>query len=419
MLEQVAPKVDSQCPIHKQETCYTKALQGEHPDIRNPHKWKKDPNESPNRAINLFLRDIFTPLSLTFYERIVQTPPCKIAELVNKVSVYPGVYTDTIFKEEFAPFIDNGAPLCPHAVKQLDVNGIGQEFCANYASLPDKGKAYFRSLLTHTKTVATLSRYNLNSLVTGKYRNYLWSPVCGFVPILTATHSVDTTVVPIGHYGYESARKMVCTTNVVVALVNELIFSMGMNIECENWDLLSKETARGQEKVKAKTSLSDAVDREMHFILSQEANRVSTLDTFKEALQSIQAAFSSLCAEKVMDDEVINVLQLLVDNRLPIQIAKLVPFGYTLPVVRRGRYFPQMLRRLSLDKWKLSDYFLECAEHFREDYLKNRVYATTERNPGLLGFGCPAAIKKKGYQRTSIGYILDAYIHIYKIVDEL
>ncbi|BBM86060.1 hypothetical protein [Candidatus Uabimicrobium amorphum] len=404
---------------------YYEALEGKHPDLSVKKKWIRHESESVNRAVTLYLRDIFTPLTLKFYEFITQISSQTIADMAKQFVVYENVYSDVIFEENAMPFLEGY-----QSIDTIDTsNSKFEDFANAYKALPEKMRAYYRKLLLHSKSVATLERYGLSDIVSGHYHSYLWSSIDN--GIQTTSHAVDTTLVPIGEYGYNLSRTMVLTTNIMAKLTYDF-FQKTAVIEDKYQQLIDNETARGREKQQALSQAEQMchwqnfpvhcehaqkiyqLQKEQRQLIIKESARFAAPDTFKEAIQSVQAALSSFYAQKVIEDP-IAYLRTIISSGVAIQFAKIVPFGYTLPVVRRGRFYPHILQP-KRNGLQLNPHFCQKARNLKEDYLKTRVYELDQRNPGFLGFGCPAAIRDKACKKTGIRYMLDCYEHIFKIV---
>lgn len=404
---------------------YHEALEGKHPDLSAKKKWIRHESESVNRAVTLYLRDIFTPLTLQFYQFITQISPQKIMKVVDTFSVYENVYHDVIFEQDASPFLEGYANVDKLKIATPKFG----DFVKAYENLPENMQGYYRRLLSHSKSVATLERYGLSDIVTGSYHSYLWSPIDGDVP--TVSHAVDTTLVPIGEYGANLARAMVLTTNVMAKLTLEFFESTAV-IEDKYAQIIENETARGREKQQAISQVEQMchwqdfsvncvhaqkiyqLQEQQRQLIIKEAARCAAPDTFKEAIQSVQAALSSFFAQKIMEDP-ITYLQKIISSGVAIQFAKIVPFGYTLPVVRRGRFYPHILQTKG-NSLQLNPDFCQQARHLKQEYLKTRVYELDQRNPGFLGFGCPAAIRDKACKKTGIRYMLDCYERIFMTI---
>ena len=404
---------------------YYEALEGKHPDLSAKKKWIRHESESVNRAVTLYLRDIFTPLTLQFYKFITQISPQKIVDMADTFSLYENVYHDVIFEEKTSPFLEGYEDLDRLKITEPRFSA----FVKAYDDLPEKIQGYYRRLLSHSKSVATLERYGLSDIVTGNYHSYLWSPIDGNSP--TTSHAVDTTLVPIGEYGLNVARAMVLTTNILAKLTYEF-FETTAVIDNKYTQIIENETARGREKQQAISQKEQMchwqdfpvncphaqkiyqLQEEQRQLVIKEAARYAAPDTFKEAIQSVQAALSSFFAQKVIQDPAM-YLQKIISSGVAIQFAKIVPFGYTLPVVRRGRFYPYILQEKQ-NSLQLNPDFCQQARYLKQEYLKTRVYELDQRNPGFLGFGCPAAIRDKACKKTGIRYMLDGYEHIFNII---
>lgn len=390
---------------------YDAMLRGEHPDMQRFAE-NKSQEQIANRSIMLHLRDIFVPLCNNFAEKIIAVPPAQITAIIKSAIVNRAIYTDEIFNDQLAPFIENGT--------KLPAMNEWREFLQCYEKLSAKGSNYFRSLLMHTRDVATLQRYGMDKIVSGRYHGYFWCPTGKFAE--TTSHAVDTTVVPIGEYGAECALRMLLTTNILINLSEQLFVDLATQVEKRFWEVLSQETARGQAKKDALAklaNLNDSSENDLHHY-QREAGRISILDSFKEALQSVQACLSSLMAQKILDIADYEIyLQEVIAGKLPIQFAHMVPFGYTLPVVRRGRYFPNTVEIAAAKKQRrlnFSRIFAQTMREFKQQYISTRVFADGQRNPGLLGNGCPASMWKHGFDKSGTGFVLDAYQHVFAII---
>lgn len=418
----------------KKNKLYEHALKGKHPDLKNKKTWTRHPSESINRALNLSLRDVFTPICSQFYEKILQIDPKIIQEIAEKVKVHKTVYHDMIFEKNTSPFVEGYVAVSALVnIEQRRKNLHFQEWETHYSELNNAEQKYYVQLLAHTKKVAPLERYGLSEMVSGNYHHFLWSPIDDYSP--TISQAVDTTVVPVGEYGENFAKKMLLTTNILAKLFDKFFEDIAKEVEKKNWDLVINETARGREKQKAiqqeksfchwdEEPLSDKktkhiydVYHENRTLSKKESSRISVQDSFKEGLQSVQAALSSLLPEKVANLEENEILAKVINSGLAVQFAKIVPFGYTLPVIRRGKFFKNIIGYYSQQAEKktllFNPDFCDKARKLKQDYLKTRVYENDKRNPGFLGFGCPAAIKNKEFKQTAIRYILDAYQYIF------
>ncbi|WP_372369146.1 hypothetical protein [Candidatus Uabimicrobium sp. HlEnr_7] len=411
----------------KEKSLYYSALQGNHPDLSAKKKWIRHESESINRAVTLYLRDIFTPLSQKFHKFVLQVSSAKIIQMFSQFEIYKNVYHDAIFNEKMQPFLEGYS--CP--IEYKDAKYV--DFLQAYQNLPPAVRSYYHQLLLHTKSVATLERYGLSDIVTGSYHSYLWSPIDGLV--LTTSQAVDTTLVPIGEYGRSFAEAMLLTANIMAKLSQQ--FFEKNDIAQKYQQIIDNETARGREKQQAvlqsqqmchwqKDLFSKCehaqkiyqLHNEQRQLTIKESQRFPAPDTFKEAIQSVQAAISSFFAQKVPGySNPLDLLKKVVSSGVAIQFAKIVPFGYTLPVVRRGRYFPNIIQQKK-NNLQLNSDFCKNARYLKEEYLKMRVYESNQRNPGFLGFGCPAAIHNKECKKTGIRYILECYQHLLGVVLE-
>ncbi len=287
-------------------------------------------------------------------------------------------------------------------------------------------REYFHSLREHTKNTANLNQYNLDNLIRERYNAYLWSPVKGLSQI--GNHAADTTVVPVGEYGYECALRMLYTTSILADFCDNLICTAATIAESKNWEIISCETATGKQKKRAQDELKSCLQKnyatsseDYDSLLRKAAETISVLDTFKEGIQSLQAAISSLMAQKLEDYFSYEfLLEEILDAELPLELSRIVPFGYTLPVTRSGRFFPEILEVCHGNNphfnVRISLKFKKIARLMKNEYLAEKVYVNSQRNPGFLGHGCPLSFHKSDFTDTGISYIMKAYKHVFKLV---
>ena len=397
---------------------YQLALQGRHTDLSaRPHP---HPMKAANQAITLHLRDLFTALSRPFAHTVLDLTGEEIVPLLQDIECYEAVYLDDVLADEFTPFIATGE--LPTGFGHAQPRR--QRFERAYRSLSAAGQAYFRGLLFHTKHTATLEPY-LQARLTGRYDRYLWSPIKDFSE--TPNHISDTAVIPVGGYGEAAARRMLLTTHVLISLADRSLRLQSEEIEARYWDMLAWETSTGRTKREALENLQaggcDARGTNgpeqpwAHKADRQNVARNAVMDTFKEGIQSAQASISSLMAEPVAGFATAEAcLAQIIQDKLPQQFSRRVPFGYTLPVIRRGRFLPDIVATDSASRLRLSAYFGECSRYFKEEYLEERVYPNGAREPGFFGLGCPASFKVKGFDKTAIDLVLDAYWHVFQLI---
>ena len=401
------------------EDFYQLALQGRHPDIINQQNYH--PLKLVNTAISLHLRDIFIGLSQAFSQKILSLNKSDIENLIQNIESYQAVYLDDVLEDEFSSFIEAGKSLTEF--NRNHPRWI--EFERSYQNLSASGQAYFRDLLSHTKHTATLEPY-LQKLLTGRYERYFWSPVKNFDD--TSNHISDTVVIPVGKYGEALAIRMLLTTHILISLADQYAKPQTEEIEARYWVLLAWETATGRTKREAMERLEainyvkgDSIDERLlqeYKVDLQNSSRNSTMDAFKEGIQSTQASISSLMAETVAGYETAeHCLEQIIGHKLPQQFSQRVPFGYTLPVIRRGRFLPKILEISPESKLKLSRHFREGRRYFKEEYLEDKVYPNSQRNAGFFGLGCPASFRKDGFDKTAIEFIISAYLHIFQRID--
>ncbi|NJL51501.1 MAG: hypothetical protein HC930_03500 [Hydrococcus sp. SU_1_0] len=166
---------------------------------------------------------------------------------------------------------------------------------------------------------------------------------------------------------------------------------------------------------------NQAINSEEYHSLLRKAKTISILESFKEGIQSLQAAISSLMAQKLEDYfSYESLLEEILDAELPLDFSRIVPFGYTLPVTRNGRFFPGILeiyhRKNSQSNVRISLKFKKIARQIKEKYLAEKVYVNSQRHPGLLGHGCPLSFHKSEFPDTGIGYVMKAYKHVFKLL---
>ncbi|NJL51500.1 MAG: hypothetical protein HC930_03495 [Hydrococcus sp. SU_1_0] len=146
---------------------------------------------------------------------------------------------------------------CPHQ----DLNGDDQALTNHqkHSNEFNSEREYFHSLREHTKNTANLNQYNLENLIRGRYNAYLWSPVKGLSQI--GNHAADTTVVPVGEYGYACALRMLYTTSILTNFCEHLICTAATIAESKNWEIISFETATGRQKKHAQDKLMSCLKK--------------------------------------------------------------------------------------------------------------------------------------------------------------
>ncbi len=365
-------------------------------------------------------------LCWTFSNEILSINPNLIEAIKSKILVRQERYEGSRFESHHGVSPELGgikSSSCPYqSLKSEDQVLTDYQ---KYSNEFDSEREYFHSLKEHTRTTANLNQYNLENLIWGKYNTYLWSPVKDLSQIVN--HAADTTVVPIGEYGYECALKMLYTTTILAKLCDNFIHTAATIAESKNWEIISCETATGrhkkyaQDKLKSRASINYIVSPKEYNFLLEKAQTISILETFKEGIQSLQSAISSLMAKKIENYFYYDhLLEEIFNAELPIEFSRIVPFGYTLPVVRSGRFFPEILEvcrsKYLYPDVRISSKFKKIARLIKEEYLVKKVNINSQHNPGYLGNGCPLSYHKGGFLDTGIGYIMKAYRYIFKLV---
>jgi uncharacterized protein (DUF924 family) len=334
-----------------------------------------------NHQIANRLKEIFIPLADEFYKKIFTIDSDNIKEYLADIKLCSVSYQESKYN-----IYNQSAPT---------ING--------QSNLNDNEIKYFNSFIQHLNETAVLKPYNLAEFLTGNFAEYLWAPT--YVNQSDANnHAADTLVVPVTEYGIDNALCMLLTTAVMLRLVDTLQ-DKGLEAELAHWPLLSVETLRGKKKAEKLTQ-------------GETVNVLSTLDSLKEGIQSYQATIASLVAKKINQFDFDSLLAKVINEKLPEKIAVKVPFSYTLPSIRQGIYITDIFSEQKdvTDRLTFSNIFMEYCKQTQELYRNSRVFVDGERNPGLLGTGCPAAQKMSGYDLIGIQYIGKAYLQIFNLL---
>ncbi len=265
--------------------------------------------------------------------------------------------------------------------------------------------SFYDEFLEHVNNVAVLKPYNLAEFLTGNFTQYLWLPREADVASAN-NHAADSIVIPIGEYGEDLALLMLLTTHILLKVANSLIDS-GKQAESEYWDVLSVETLRGRKKAEKLQT-------------GEPAPILSTLDTLSEGIQSVQATFASLSAEKIPGLSFSKLIDAVIKADMADFIARRVPFSYTLPSIRQGLYFQNILSRSGIPDQpvELTRSFTRYCKTTHDIYYNSRLIVNGTRHPGYLGTGCPLAKKVLEQPSTGISILTQGYQHVFALLSD-
>lgn len=426
---------------------YKRALEGVHPDLNKVSRGRVDAIDRVDVAVNLLLRDVFTPLCFDFSKKAEATPADEVHDVAASFDFPPDkqpyFFDQDKFDEQRVALQNSGETseslraksesLRTQAYKRgNDLNKLepdyheriklpeyseiaGLEYRAaeleRQADTMPQLKLTFpdiNGITTHYLEVMRLIDHNANPgkveklygdvLSFGDFAEHEWSPAeTNLVP----ASFVKYVLLPVTEYGEEFTERLIITTKVMLALAERYFGDTTSELFKNHRDLLLAETARG------------ALD-------TNSSN--PPLATFQEGIITIAGAISHLMAERIEGyNDADSALGAILSESLPSHLSMHAPMGLIMPAILSGHYIKDLVD-VSSGKSQINHNLIRILATKRAQITEQQRLAEQKRTgspkpvraPSISGLGCPVGKSGHEFHETGIGTLGKAFLSIYK-----
>lgn len=375
---------------------YRDLSEGIHPDITDSVAQKMSPSERVRLATNLTLRDIFTPACEIVQETLIARDPEHLTELIAQFRGQPKEHSYPGSKVELDNTLDQ--------TDDIDLRSI------------------LRRIKANTYEKADLKAHDTPIEATGTFNSFCFVGT-------QVNHEINwpEIIVPVGEYGFDTASRVAQTGRILMHLAESELLQEMQRIAQQYGNILIEATARARDDGLRERSLS-------------------AMATMMEGIDSLCGALGFLLAEKIDGYENGDkVVEALIRNNLPNQLAAKIQGGFLMPMILEGKYIPGVVvnkddeLHIGADAKRI---FAEDTEKKIQDQKNPDLSKLLEVFPNLANLfggvdganklsqnidpeefyqlhgnnyeGCPVAKKSKVHKKSGIELLSETFLQIYQ-----